>query len=249
MEFLQRQTGWQFDLRSAIIGALVAWIIAGLIYSQRAAIVALGKRLWTPIAAWRRRIQASQEEKYVRALLDALRPLLLLAPRKPEIVFHAPTFEAFAPLPTTIAEVAQSPRTVLVRHAGLTKGHPKVVITGSPGAGRTTSLVMSARQAAQATAQERHYTQLPVWIDLALLKDISPDPKASGLQNLAQLASTFLPSVLPKWLVRHLRNEPTLILLDNWGSLSAEERSEVAAWIAEADAEAADAIWMVASPT
>jgi len=129
-EFLQRQIGWQFDLRSGTIGALAAWILAGIVYSQRAAIRQLAQNIWAPIAAWRHRVQASQEEKYVRALKETLKPLLLFAPTDPSLIFQPPSYRVLAPLPTSIAEVAQSPRTVIVPHSAILHGHRK---TSSPG--------------------------------------------------------------------------------------------------------------------
>jgi HEAT repeat protein len=250
-ELLARHSGWQFDLQSALIGALVAWIIAGLLYSQRAALAELARTLIAPIKAWRRRARASQEEKYLRALKRALRPSLLLAPRDPDVVFIPPVFQTFALLPKTIAEVGQAAWSVTVSHDALLDGHPKVVIAGSQGSGRTTSLLMTLWHTIQQTAgeDERLYTHMPIWIDLRHVEKLSQDADAAPLQKIAELATAFLPDVLPKWLLRHLKNEPVLLLLDNWEALTVEQQATVARWIAEADEEITDAIWMVAAAT
>ncbi|MBN1249943.1 MAG: hypothetical protein JXC32_19930 [Anaerolineae bacterium] len=249
--FLQRQSPWQFDLRSAIIGALVAWIIAGILYSQREALAELARNVWAPVAAWRRRVQASQEEKYIGALRGALKPCLLLAPALPELIFSPPSFRAFAPLPKTIAEVGQSAWVTAVAHSALLDGHPKIVVAGTQGSGRTTSLLMSLWQAIQQPEKQsqRPYKRLPVWIDLREMDEIPQESSLTPLQRLALLATRFLPDVLPKWLVRHLRNEPALLLLDNWEYLTEEQHTEVARWIAEADEALPDAVWIVASAT
>jgi len=245
---LQRQGGWQFDLRSAIIGALVAWILAGIVYSQRAAIRQLALDVWAPIAAWRRRVQASQEEKYVRALKGGLKPLLLFAPIDPSLIFQPPSYRALAPLPTSIAEVAQSPRTIIVPHSALLHGYRKLIITGTQGIGRTTSLIMSAWQVTQPLEDndQQAIARIPVWIDLSDLAKIEQNPKATTLENLVEMATVFLPGIADKWLLRHLKGEPTLLLLDNWESLDVDQRDQVAGWISEADTLLPDAVWIVA---
>ncbi len=247
-EFLQRQTGWQFDLRSAIIGALVAWILAGIVYSQRAAIRQLARNVWAPIAVWRRRVQASQEEKYVGALKKALAPLVLFAPTDPSLVFQPPSYRALAPLPTSIAEVTQSPRTVVVPHSAILHGHRKLIITGTQGIGRTTGLIMNAWQVTQTRESDgqRPYARIPVWINLSDLGKIDQDPKATALDNLVEMATVFLPGIVDSWLLRHLKGEPTLLLLDNWESLDVDQRDQVAKWISEADTLLPDAVWIVA---
>jgi hypothetical protein len=246
--FLQRETGWQFDLRSAIIGALVAWILAGIVYSQRAAIQQLAQDIWAPIAAWRRRVQASQEEKYVRALKQALTPLLLFAPTDPTLIFQPPSYRALAPLPTSIAEVAQSPRTVVVPHSAILHGHRKLIITGTQGIGRTTGLIMNAWQVTQTRESDgqQPYARIPVWINLSDLAKIDQDPKATALENLVEMATIFLPGIVDKWLLRHLKGGATLLLLDNWESLNVDQREQVAKWISEADMLLPDAVWVVA---
>jgi HEAT repeat protein len=246
--FLQRQDGWQFDLRSAIIGALVAWILAGIVYSQRAAIRQLAQSIWAPIAAWRRRVQASQEDKYVKALRRALEPLLLFAPIDPSLIFQPPSYRALAPLPTSISEVAQSPRTVIVPHSALLRGHRKLIITGTQGSGRTTSLVMCAWQVTQTLENngQQPNARIPVWIDLSGVAKIGQDPKATALENLVEMATVFLPGVVDNWLLRHLKGEPTLLLLDNWETLDVDQRDQVTEWISRADALLPDAVWVVA---
>lgn len=247
----QRSVGWQFDLRSAIIGALVAWIIAGILYSQRERLAELARSLWAPVAAWRRRVQASQEEKYIRALRRALKPLMLLAPEEPDRVVVPPTYRAFAPLPKTIAEVGQSDWSATVSHEALLEGHNKLVITGLHGSGRTTGLRVGVWQVTHQpdTSHGRPYDRLPVWIDLRDIDQVGQEAQAMGGPALAQLASTFLPEVLPKWILRHLKSEPALILLDNWEALTEAQRATVAGWIAEADDVAQDAVWWVAAST
>ena len=51
LQVVQRNEGWRFDLRSAIIGALLAWIIAALLHYQRDRVKQALLRLWAPIKA------------------------------------------------------------------------------------------------------------------------------------------------------------------------------------------------------
>jgi len=247
-EFLQRQGTWHFDLGSAVIGALLAWTLAGVAYAYRAAIREQIEQAWAPIAAWRRRSLASQEDKYARALKKALEPLLLYTPSEPAWIFVSPSYRSLAPLPKSIAEVAQSPRTVEIPHLSLLEGHRKLVITGALGTGRTTSLVMAVWQVTHSLEEEvqEPYARIPVWVDLTDFPTRERKAKETALDHLAGLAARFLPDLVDKWLVRHLKSEPSLILLDNWDALNETQRSEVAMWIAEADELLTDAFWVVA---
>ena len=244
--FFQQPEGWQFDARSALIGALIAWILAGLIVSQRAHIKRMAVAIWAPIAAWRRRLRASQEETYIRSLKTRLRQRLFLAPERPEAVFIAPAFLAPAPLPTTIAEVATAPRSRMVPYAALLHGHRKVLITGAPGSGRTTSLVVSAWRVAETGDDRRPYLRLPLWIDLADAGQLSAQDDGPAAERLAELAALSLPGLLPKWFVKQMRREPCLVLVDNWETLMPDQRDRVAAWIEAADAQCPDLFWVVA---
>ncbi|MGC9468894.1 MAG: NACHT domain-containing protein [Anaerolineae bacterium] len=247
-ELAQRESGWQFDLSSALIGAVFAWILAIVIYSQRHKIRELGESLWQPFSAWRRRAQASREEKYIQALKQILRPLLLLEPSDPEAIFQPPEFRAPAPLPTSVAEAAQTPRTMIVPYASLLTGHDKLIISGPPASGRTTTLVMTAWHVTEAPSNEedlRPYKRLPIWIDLRTLRSADPRAKASASERLVELATRTMPDLLPKWVLQHLRKEPCLILLDNWEDLPPDLRIEVAGWIQEASEKFPDVFWMI----
>lgn len=245
---LQRGS-WQFDIRSALIGALLAWILAALVYSQRRALRQVVENLWQPIAAWRRRMQASQEEKYVRALKGKLRHLLLFEPENPALILQEPTFVAPAALPTSIAEVAQSPRLVTVPYTALLDGHRKVVLVGAQGSGRTSALILTVWRVTEKEDEDepRPYARLPLWGDLANLSKLAPKAKATAADRLGDLLALGAPGAAPGWLLQHLRREPCLVLLDNWEQLSLDDRDQVAQWIAEADAEFDDVFWVVAS--
>lgn len=252
---LQREEGWRFDFQSALIGAILAWIIAGIVYSQREKIKALALQIWEPIAAWRRRVRASREEKYIRALKKNLTPLLLLSPEQPDLIFQPPEFLTTAPLPTTIAEAAQSPRMVTVPYGALQDGHTKLVITGLQGTGRTTTLVMQAWQSVglveeadgEEASSEPLIQRLPIWIDLTRLSELPETEDAAPEERLVALAARFAPFASPKWLLQKLRKSPCLVLVDQWADLSYDDRSLVAGWITETSAAFQDTFWIVAA--
>lgn len=247
---VERQESWQFDIRSALIGALLAWILVGLLYSQRKAIQRAIQSVWEPFVAWRRRVRASQEEKYVRALKQMLDQHLLFTPKPPDLILQEPEYFAPAPLPTSVAEAAHSPRLITVPFAGLLRGHNKVVITGSPGSGRTSTLVLAALRviATDEDSGSKHdYERLPFWINAATLTETRKRDTASSEERIALMASTSVPGLVPKWVLNHLRKERCLVIIDNWESLSLDDCMIVARWIAEADAQFENVFWLIAA--
>ena len=249
IEVLQARETWHFDIRSAIIGAILALIVVGALYSQRVVVRQVAHNIWEPIAAWRRRLRASQGEKYARALEETLRRLLLLEPASPDLVLRAPTYQALAPLPTSVAEAATAPRTMSVPQAALLAGHNRLVLTGRQGTGRTSALIITARELMSAGRGEadRQAQRLPVWIDLACLPQVKVKRKTTPVDQLVELATAFLPEVLPSWLSQRLRREPCAILMDNWERLTQDQRVQVAGWIRDANESFDDVVWIVAS--
>ncbi|MCU0519784.1 MAG: HEAT repeat domain-containing protein [Anaerolineae bacterium] len=249
IDALQARGGWQFDIRSAAIGVAFAWIIAAILYGQRRAIGVAVQKVWTPIAAWRSRARASQEEKYLSALYEQLRHSLLLEPADLSAGFIPPTFAVPAPLPASVADAANAPRTVEIPLAALLSGHPRLIISGTQGSGRTTAMVYLVHQALQnlAPAGKGGRRRLPLWIDLAHTPSASAGKVSSAAEAIVTAAAAYLPAVLPQWLLQRLRREPCLVLLDNWDQLAPDRRAEVALRISEADDEFADTVWMVSA--
>lgn len=246
---LQARGGWQFDVRSAMIGAALAWIIAAILYGQRRALGDALRKAWAPIAAWRRRARASQEEKYLRALEEQLKPLLLGGPADLGAVFIPPALQAMAPLPVSFAEATTAPRTMTISYAAMLSGHPRLVLCGTQGSGRTTTMIMLVSQAFQDRQRtgKRAQKRLPIWIDLTATPGPTRKKPLSAADNIVAAASAFLPAALPQWISQRLRRDPCLLLLDNWEMLTPDRRAQVACWIAEADGEFRDAFWIVAS--
>ncbi len=246
---LQARASWHFDIRSAVVGALLAWILAAILYSQRRAIGAAARSAWEPVAAWRRRSRASQEEKYVRALWQRLRTQLLPEPDDLSAIFVPPTLEAPAPLPVSVTEAATAPRTVTVPYKSLLAGHSRLVLTGAQGTGRTTAMVMFVYQSLRSREQGKQQAgeRLPIWIDLSQVAELSQKKVPSAAERIVAMATASLPEALPQWLLQRLRRERCLLLIDNWELLTPERRSQMAHWITEAAQGFSDTAWIVAS--
>lgn len=246
---LWQSSSWHFDGRSALIGALIACVIAWVLYLQRNAVKQRLERLRAPLVSWRSRSQRSTGEKYLSALQAALRRLLLFTPEDPRQVFVPPRFLAPAALPTTQAEAAEAPATALLNYETLLRGHSRIIICGAPGSGRTTALALTLWRIAEPDATGgKPYQRFPLWIDLAAPGE-APDAKATPVQVLAEWATRFMPQAILKWLVRQLHTQPSLILIDNWNALPLAERREIARRIEQAATALPDSRWIIAAGT
>ncbi len=253
---LLQQRAWRFDLTSAFIGAAIALILARILYQRREQIKEFALKVWSPVVNLRSRAQASQEERYIAALKNDLKDLLLFQPADPQKIFQPPTFAAPPPLPAkadTIDDLFADP--LEISYANLTAGHPRLVITGPRAAGRTMALAMMVWQTTESAAprpasrggKKRPYERFPLWIDLAQYKDLPEAQSQPPAERLVQLAALFMPAMIPRWTLAHLRNEPSLILVDNWESLSPDARPAVARWFAEVAQSLPKSCWLVAS--
>ncbi|HNT75843.1 MAG TPA: HEAT repeat domain-containing protein [Anaerolineae bacterium] len=243
---LLAETRWRFDLWSAVIGALIAWVMAAFLYTRRAAFKAFALKLWAPLVALRARLQSSQEERYVNDLQEALRGLLLFDPVDPQAVFRSPTFQAPAPITTASAERDDLFAPLEIHFDALLEGHPRLLLVGPQASGRTMTLVMAMRRVLAPAKGRKPYTRFPLWLDLNYFKDL-PNPQAAALDKLATLASLYFPSLTPQWALTHLRREPALILVDNWEALPPNARDQAARWLVDASHELPDSIWLIAT--
>lgn len=252
-----QQRAWRFDLTSALIGAAVALILARFIYQRREQIKEFALKLWSPVVSLRTRAQASQEDRYITALKNELKALLLFQPADPRKIFQPPTFAAPPPLPAKVDSIDDLFAEPLeVRYTNLTAGHPRLVITGPRAAGRTMALAMQVWQTADSTSpsastsrggKKRPYERFPLWIDLAQYKHLPEAQSEPPAERLVQLAALFMQGLVPRWILTHLRNEPSLILVDNWESLPPDSRRVVARWFAEVAQGFPKSCWLVAS--
>ncbi len=235
------QGGWHFDLTSAILGAALAWLLTALLYLRREEISRAARHISQRLRSLQRDLQAGRDTVYARALQEALRQRLLFAPGNPRLVFRPPKLKvACLPLPTSNGEPPPLP----IAFGDLLKGHPRLILRGRPGAGRTTAMVVAALNVLRPSERKRPFTRFPVWVDLAVYVPLpTPTPP---LEQLARIAALTPPSPPPSWLATRLRTFPSLVLVDNWDAIAPEARDEVAHWLAEAAQSLRDSVWIVA---
>ncbi len=244
---LLQHSAWHFDFRSALIGAAAACFLIFLLYRNRVALRERAQRAWQPVANALARLRSSTEEKYLTVLQKALRQLLLFSPQDPEAIFTPPTFLAPPPLPTNAGDLAEPLASPVITFEGLLKGHSRLLLTGPQGAGRTMALAMTVwRVAVQDEKTRCPYQRFPLWIDLSRPFTL-PDAESDPLEFLSDLAGQFLPKLNPKWAQRHLRTQPSLLLLDNWESLPPTQRAAMARLIKAAAQQLPDSFWLIAT--
>lgn len=238
---------WSFDPSSALIGAVATLLLAIILYSWRQRLRTWGDRLWSPVTRWRRHSRASQEEKYLTALMARLRGLMLFAPAQPEVVIQPPSYLVPPQIPTHLTEAARLPEPFPVPHDQLLDGYARIVITGPLGSGKTTALLMRVCEA-KSFGQADPSARLPVWVDLLHVRRLGREHRKvkAPLERLVDLAVLEMPEALPKWLLGRLRKSRSLILVDNWEQLAADERQAVALLLGELAQELPQSAWLVA---
>ncbi len=244
---LLAKNGWRFDPLSALIGAIIAWVIAGILYARREAIQQLAHKLWLPVANLRERLQSSQEDRYVLALQEALTRLLLFNPQDPQAMFQPPTLLAPPRITSEAADMEEFPPPLRVPFANLLQGHTRLIVAGPLASGRTTTLAMLVWHTIQQSEARDPYTHFPVWVDLKAWKDLPKDKEMSAPEKLAFVAEQFIPNLKPKWLQAHLEKTPSLILVDNWETLSPTSQAEIASWISEVYGAYPNSLWCIAT--
>jgi hypothetical protein len=149
---------WQFDIISALIGATVALLLAGLIYRFRESIrQSWESRVATPLAEFGQRLQASAGDRYCELVSQWARSRTILAPLAPlDVVFVEPRL--LAPLPPTHSTIEEESDTSFTRSRVLPLrrvlgNHPLLTISGAPGAGVSTLLAYTALTSARAVAE------------------------------------------------------------------------------------------------
>lgn len=246
VELLAKQK-WHFDPLSALIGAVVALIIALALYLQRAQVKALALKLIEPIRAYQRQAQASDEEKYLKALRTYLSSLLLFRPKAISAVLVPPTFLADAPVPEALPESSPLPEPLEIPLENLLQGHPRLLITGRPTSGRTTALTLLYETLArELDPQTRILPRFPVWLDLSYLASV-PEEITAPLDVMVYLIQKILPDALPKWLLKQLRTRPVVVLVDNWDALLHPERAGAAELLARMAEQLPQSLWIVAT--
>ncbi len=242
---LQAGAGWHFDPRSALIGALIAWFVAFLLYRRRQALRENLRHLLAPLIEMRQRWQSSAEEKYLAALRRFFRAALLGRPREPEKVIRPPLFLAEGPLPTTLLDAERPLPTLELDAQALLRGHPRLIIGGGEGEGRTTALIALASQLLEGEEGQ----PFPIWLALDRLAPPAEGELGPPAEWLAALAAKSIPRAQERLLAKKIAEGNVLFLVDGWDALAEDLRPWVAAQLAEAAEALPQARWIVAAST
>jgi HEAT repeat protein len=151
---------WRFDPLSALIGAVIAFILAGLLYAFRGAL----RQAWESVAVefgrFMNYMRASADENYRRLVAAKARSFIVPAHVAPlETLFVEPKLLVPSHSPLSLSEagsVAAGPQLVPLRQT--LEGHPRLVILGGSGMGKTTVLAYLALVCAAAFEEsEKHH--------------------------------------------------------------------------------------------
>lgn len=150
----QAPGSWGFDPLSALIGAGIALLLAGLIYVLRNELRLGWETAVAPLIRLRHRLQASADDRYRELVATQARSLTVSAHVAPlDAVFIEPELLAPSLLPPPTSESVEpmliGPRTLSLRQ--ILGRHHQLVILGASGTGKTTLLAYLAFLCARTT--------------------------------------------------------------------------------------------------
>jgi HEAT repeat protein len=248
---------WQFDLRSALIGAALAFLLVGLAYRFRKELRLGWEGVMEPVVRLRQRLKASAEDRYRKLVSSWARSFALLTHIAPlDAIFVEPEFIFPSLAPQTIPDteaVSLGPRTLsLDRILG---GHPRLVILGACGMGKTALLA----HLALTTSVTREW--LPLYAPLSAMDWDEDDEDHKGEQEnnesedgTEKLLNTAVEIVggnggMVDPLRRHLEAGQAIVLADGWDELSPQQRQRAAGWLSELADRLPGNLWLVAAGT
>jgi HEAT repeat protein len=246
---------FHFDLISALLGFLLAWLLMGLLYRQRARLASLRDALWARAGAVRRFLVSGAEYRYRHNLgrslqgghlagrivdLEAIAvtPRLLLptpipepgegALVDPDTTYVVPTFPDLPELAALYGVPTCSLDDALKSPASL-------LLIGRPGAGKSTILsLMAARLVEEAAVESTGRTPLLAHMgDIELPQDLTAMKDAAEPLLLAAEArmGLFGGAGAAEHLHRRLKDGECLLLLDGWDDLPSAHQAELIHWL------------------
>lgn len=252
--------GWHFDPYSALIGAAVTLFLVGLAYRFRRPI----SDGWAEVKATLRnyvgRVSAGVEGWYRDAVAKwAQQAHTLSRLGKLDQLFVPPLLLA-SPLQANTEPVSISGHRRVSLNAALT-GHPRLLLVGEPGSGRSTllaylALLLSRQQGKAQLGLSSE--QFPLYVHLAAL-DLSPPTeeqaqKAEPLEPPALLAQEAIravaaPSTAAGLLQKRLQMGHCVALVDGWDELGEQQQAQATAWLIQLAETLPGNIWLVAAGT
>jgi HEAT repeat protein len=255
---------WRFDTASALVGAAVALLLAGLAYYFRDALRLDRETAMAPLVRLRHRLEASAEDRYRELVANWARSHVVLASLVSlDDVFVEPRLRAPFPAPQSLSEAMLEPPTsrVLPLHRTL-GGHPRLVILGAPGTGRTTLLAYVALacvrtvndgggNAEAGTTLGPVETRLPLYAWLPAMDWSGTDGAELDLLSLLHAAVTTVggSSGMASALRQRMETGQAVVLADGWDELSSRQRELAATWLAALVDTLPGNLWLVGAGT
>ncbi len=255
LEYAPAPSPWQFDAKSALIGAVAAFVLVGLVYYFRDALRQSREAITARLAQLSQRLQANAEERYRELVTKHAHSLGVPAHVAPlDAIFVEPTLLVPPPSPQSTAELdtlPDSPRALPLRQ--IFGEHPRLVILGAPGTGKTTLLAYIALACARAeednakvkvtlgAVQER----LPLYVPLSTMDWDEPDTEdeeentkesKKEIDPVDKLIDAALTAIagnrgMTNMLRECLKAGQAIVLVDGWDELLPQQRQRAAAWI------------------
>lgn len=264
---------WRFDLWSALMGAVVAFLLVGLAYVFRHQL-RLG---WDGAKAVLARLshywQATTEENY-RELVAARARSLIIPSHLASLdeVFVEPRLRLLQSPTSTASEIDSSPADPLVLPLHrILGGHHLLAVLGAPGTGRTTLLAYLALVCARGIdagdsyggedcsslrlAQER----LPLFVSLPAMDWDEQNeqehenertrnvPRTDGVRRLLGAAVTAVRgrNRMFRPVRQYLTSGQALVLVDGWDELWPRQQQRATVWLTELIDALPGTLWLV----
>lgn len=224
---------WRFDPLSALIGAIAASLIIGLLYWNRRPLRGLYEGLKGRLDQTRQRLRLSAEIQYQHWLLEQLPAWIAwssLDPRLAQCLLE-PSLQPPLPYPST--QVQELPPENDLPLGQIVAIAPRLFLYGPPGSGRTGALCWLLQEILGGRLRGKPSTPpLPFYIRLPLL---DPDPAAPPEAALVAHLSGMVPLILRprlEGLIRTALREGTAwLLLDELDEVPSPRRPEVLRWL------------------
>jgi len=248
-------SGWQFEPYSALIGVVLSLTFVGLGYLFREPLLRGWQELqglFHRLAGW---VTAGAEERYRQKVARWAQEAHALARFGPlEALFLPDRLLPPPPHPGPEASTLFPPKPLPL--AAALRGHPKLLLVGEPGSGRSTLLAYLALASVQ---QEPETSPGPVADRLPLYVPLSEEERVPGEdaaedERLDRLVRKAIRAVggssgADTVLRQHLAAGAALVLVDGWEELEAEQQEGAAAWLAGAAEALPGNLWVIASPS
>ncbi len=224
---------WRFDPLSALIGAALASLGAGLLYRSRRPLRRLYEGAKGRLSQGRQRLRLSAETQYRHWLVEQLPNWIAWSALDPRLVQCLIEPLLSPPLPYPSTQVQELPSGPGLPLGQMVRAASRLFLYGPPGSGCTGALCWLIREALAGHLKwKNRISLLPLYIRLPLL---APDPMAPPEAALVEALSGMVPLILRARLDGMIRaalqDGAALLLLDELEEVPPARRSEILRWL------------------